>query len=84
MVAFFLKKCLMVISNPLMMAIRYNLSQKVISLLETCFFVPESDMLCIDVDIIAVSYLKARMQIPVITIFMIESGIKIFQPKFIN
>ena len=84
MVAFFLKKCLMVISNPLMMAIRYNLSQKVISLLETCFFVPESDMLCIDVDIIAVSYLKARMQIPVITILMIESGIKIFQPKFIN
>ena len=84
MVAFFLKKCLMVISNPLMMAIRYSLSQKVISLFETCFFLPESDMLCIDVDIIAVSYLKARMQIPVITIFMIERGIKIFQPKFIN
>ena len=84
MVAFFLNKCLMVISNPLMMAIRYSLSQKVISLFETCFFLPESDILCIDVDIIAVSYLKARMQIPVITILMIERGIKIFQPKFIN
>jgi hypothetical protein len=35
--------------NPLAIATRYNLSQKVISLLETTFFLPDKDIVSIDI-----------------------------------
>ena len=44
MVTFRVKRCFIVINNPLIMATKYKFSQKVISLLETCFLFPDNEM----------------------------------------